>query len=98
MDALTKECRTMRRSARALLLGAAAVVSALGCRSNCDPVERELHARENDLLAAREEIDRCHAINEGLQMELQALHGDPVRLPSRRPRQARRRRLTRFVR
>jgi hypothetical protein len=75
---VTKECRIMRRSARALLLIAAAAVSALGCRSNCDLVERELHARENDLLAAREEIDRCHAINEGLQMELQALHGDPA--------------------
>ena len=71
----------MRRFARALLLFAAAVASALGCRSNCDLVERELHARENDLLAAREEIDRCHAVNEGLQMELQALHGDPTAFP-----------------
>ena len=77
MDALTKDCRTMRRSARRLLLAAAAAFSALGCRSPCDQVERELHARENELLAARDELERCHAINEGLQTELQALHGDP---------------------
>ena len=77
MDALTKECRTMRRYARALLLGGAAAVSALGCRNPCEPVEHELHARENELLAAREELERCHAINESLQMELQAVHGDP---------------------
>jgi hypothetical protein len=70
-----------RRSARALLLAAAAAAAALGCRSNCDVVERELHAREIDLLAAREEIDRSHAINEGLQTELQALRGDPASLP-----------------
>ncbi len=66
----------MRRSARALLLVLAAA-AAPGCRSNCDLVERDLHARELDLQAAREEIDRCHALNEGLQAELQALHGDP---------------------
>ena len=71
----------MRRSARALLWVAAAAVSALGCRSNSDLVERELHARETDLAAAREEIDRCHAMNEGLQMELQALRGDPAACP-----------------
>lgn len=76
MDALTKESRTMRRSVRALLLGAAAAVSALGCRSSCDAVERELHAREIDLLTARDELDRCHAVNEGMQTELQALRGD----------------------
>ena len=67
----------MRRYARALLLGGMAAVSALGCRNPCEPVERQLHARENELLAAREELERCHAINEGLQMELQAAHGDP---------------------
>ncbi len=72
----------MRRSARALLWVAAAAVAALGCRSNCDVVERELHAREIDLQAAREEIDRCHAVNEGLQMELQGLRGDPSACPS----------------
>ncbi len=71
----------MRRSARALLWAAAAAVSALGCRSNCDLVERELHARELDLQAAREEIDRCHALNDGLQAELQTLHGDPAACP-----------------
>ncbi len=71
----------MRRSARALLLVAASAVAALGCRSNCGVVERALHARENDLLAAREELERCHAINEGLQMELQAVHADPSANP-----------------
>ncbi len=68
----------MRRSARAFLWAAAAAVAAVGCRSNCDLVERELHARELDLAAARDEIDRCHAINEGLQMEMQTLRGDPT--------------------
>ena len=71
----------MRRIARALLLGATAAASALGCRSTCEPVERQLHARENELLEAREEIERCHAINEGLQMELQAAHADPSANP-----------------
>lgn len=71
----------MRRFARALLLGATATASALGCRSTCEPVERQLHARENELLEAREEIERCHAINEGLQMELQAAHADPSANP-----------------
>ncbi|HVS34087.1 MAG TPA: hypothetical protein VMS17_00815, partial [Gemmataceae bacterium] len=60
---------------------AAGAASALGCRTDRDVVERELHARELDLQAAREEIDRCHAINEGLQMELQAQHGDPSACP-----------------
>ncbi len=67
----------MRRIARALLLCATATFSALGCRSTCEPVERQLHARELELMAANEELERCHAINEGLQTELQALHGDP---------------------
>jgi hypothetical protein len=71
----------MRLSAKALLLAAAAAVAALGCRSPCEHVERELHARENDLLAARDELDRCHALNDGLQMELQALRGDPSACP-----------------
>ena len=71
----------MRRIARALLLGATATASALGCRSTCEPVERQLHARENELLEAREELERCHAINEGLQMELQAVHADPSANP-----------------
>ena len=71
----------MGRSARALLLSAAAAVAALGCRSSGDQVERALHARELDLLEAREELDHCRAINEGLQTELQALHGDPATCP-----------------
>src|SRR5450432_1433570 len=65
----------MRRSLRALLLGAAAV-SALGCRTPCEQVERELHARELDLMTARDELERSHAVNEGLQTELQSLPGD----------------------
>jgi hypothetical protein len=71
----------MRLSARALLLGAAAAVVALGCRSSGDQVERALHARELDLLEAREELDHCRAINQDLQTELQALHGDPATCP-----------------
>ncbi len=70
----------MRRSARALLLGAAAV-AALGCRSSGGQVEQTLHARELDLLEAREELDHCRAINEGLQAELQVLHGDTTGSP-----------------
>ncbi len=73
----------MRRIARALLLGATATFSALGCRSTCEPVERQLHARELELMAAHEELERCHAINEGLQTELQALHGDPSADPDK---------------
>jgi len=71
----------MRRSARALLLGAAAAVVALGCRSSGSQVEQTLHARELDLMEARAELDHCRAINEGLQVELQALHGDPATCP-----------------
>jgi hypothetical protein len=71
----------MRRSARALLLGAAAAVVALGCRSSGGQVEQALHARELDLLEAREELDHCRAINQDLQTELQALHGDPATCP-----------------
>lgn len=66
----------MRRSLRALLLAAAGAVSALGCRTPCEQVERELHARELDLATARDELDRSHALNDGLQTELQALRGD----------------------
>ena len=73
----------MRRIARALLFGATATFSALGCRSTCEPVERQLHARELELMAAHEELERCHAINEGLQTELQALHGDPSADPDK---------------
>ena len=71
----------MRRSARALLLSAAAAVAALGCRSSGSQVEQALHARELDLMEARAELDHCRAINEGLQTELQALHGDPATCP-----------------
>ena len=70
----------MRRAARALLLGAAAVL-ALGCRSNSSQVEQALHARELDLMEARAELDHCQAINEGLQAELQALHAGPAGCP-----------------
>jgi hypothetical protein len=61
-----------------LLLGAAAAVVALGCRSSGSQVEQTLHARELDLMEARAELDHCRAINEGLQSELQELHGDPA--------------------
>jgi hypothetical protein len=71
----------MPRSAKALLLGAAAAVAALGCRSNSGQVEQALHARELDLMEARAELDHCRAINEGLQTELQTLHGDPATCP-----------------
>jgi hypothetical protein len=72
----------MRRSARALLLGAAAAVFALGCRSsNSGQVEQTLHARELDLMEARAELDHCRAINQDLQTELQSLHGDPATCP-----------------
>ncbi len=70
----------MRRSVRALLLGAAAV--ALGCRSSgSSQVEQTLHARELDLMEARAELDHCRAINQDLQAELQTVHGDPATCP-----------------
>jgi hypothetical protein len=45
-----------------------------GCHS-CDRVETELHARENDVLQLREELDRCGVYNQALQQEVHALRG-----------------------
>jgi hypothetical protein len=65
----------MRRSASALLLGAA--LAAAGCRGgNCDLVESQLRARETDVHMLRAELDRAHAVNQGMQQELAAAHGD----------------------
>ncbi|HTU22632.1 MAG TPA: hypothetical protein VMG10_31625 [Gemmataceae bacterium] len=45
-----------------------------GCHS-CERVETELRARENDVLALREEVDRCGVYNQALQQEVHALRG-----------------------
>lgn len=63
----------MRRSATAMLLGAALAASAIGCHSgNCDLVESQLRARETDVHLLRAELDRAHAVNQGLQQEVAA--------------------------
>jgi hypothetical protein len=50
------------------------LVAVGGCH-NCSGVERELRARENDVLVLREELDRCGIYNQTLQQENHALRG-----------------------
>lgn len=51
------------------LLALALALPASGCR-NCDLVEAELRAKENDLRDLRCELARCEACNDGLMREL----------------------------
>src|SRR5260370_34816919 len=60
----------------ACMFGLALAVTAAGCRS-CDRVEAELRAREKELRAVKEELDRTRAYNNGLQAELNAAVGLP---------------------
>jgi hypothetical protein len=71
-----------------MLLGAALIASAAGCRSdNGQLVESQLRARETDVKLLRGELDRAHAVNQGLQTELESVHGGPggASLPGDRP-------------
>lgn len=54
------------------LLALAMALPAGGCR-NCDLVEAELRAKENDLRDLRCELARCEACNDGLMRELAAI-------------------------
>lgn len=49
------------------------VLSAVGCRNNCELVEAELRTRERDLRELRDELCRTEAYNEALERELRAL-------------------------
>jgi hypothetical protein len=55
---------------------AAALAAAGGCRSNFDPVEYELRAREIQARELRDALDGCRAHNQALEIELRALRGD----------------------
>jgi hypothetical protein len=55
--------------------GAALAALTGGCHS-CDRVESELRARENDVRELREELHRCEAYNQSLQLELKTIRGD----------------------
>jgi hypothetical protein len=67
----------------AMLAAAGLCAAATGCRSNSHQVEAELRKRETDVRELREELDSCGAHNRALQMELRAVHGEPVLDPSR---------------
>lgn len=58
----------------ACCFGLSLLVTAGGCHS-CERVETELRARENDVLALREELDRCGVYNQTLQQEVHSLRG-----------------------
>jgi hypothetical protein len=65
------------RWAVTLPLGVALVACALGCRSNCDQVEAELRARENDVHVLRAELSKAEFYNHAMQREVFALRGLP---------------------
>jgi hypothetical protein len=70
-----------------LVFSALLIVAAAGCRGdNGALVESQLRARETDVRLLRGELDRAHAVNQGLQTELQTLHGESGEcLPGVRP-------------
>lgn len=59
----------------ALLFILTLVAVGAGCHS-CEKVERELHARDNDLRELRDELDRSECYNKTLQTELNSMRGD----------------------
>jgi hypothetical protein len=63
------------RCLAATCFGLAMIAAACGCRS-CHRVEAELRAREQDVLALRDDLDRCSVYNQTLQHELRSLRGE----------------------
>jgi hypothetical protein len=58
----------------ACMFGLALAVAAAGCR-NCDRVEAELRGRDRELRDLKDELDRTRAYANGLQCEVNAVHG-----------------------
>ncbi|RDJ92891.1 hypothetical protein B4Q13_25675, partial [Lacticaseibacillus rhamnosus] len=56
---------------------AAVAVASSGCRSNCDTVESELRAREQDVRTLREEVERLEVTTHVLERQWAAVHGLP---------------------